>query len=190
MCREAATQSWGELSRLQEVFGFLMAGILVAIPVPVILVRVTVQPRKVLWLNVRQHLLFTDRLKTLYTTSNKTVSFNFAEALELPESVDKLRELAITHQANVAAILAEEEENIRGDFIGYHVLVYLFNSDPDKWLKWLREKGSDIQLLKDVPFIMWLKGELEKDPSFMDHIHHAVENSDEVWPSAKPSKEA
>lgn len=149
-----------------------------AMPVPVILVRVVVQSKQVLWLNVRQHLLFTERLHVLDTTDNKTISFSFADALELPADLDELRALAFDHQLSVTTMLAQEEQRIQSDFISYHILVLLFDSDPDKWLEWVREQGTDEQLAEAAPFLLSLKQQMAEDPTLIERIIYAVKQGD------------
>ena len=137
----------------------------VSLPVPVIIVRVSDDRAKVAWLDVRHHLQEIDKLEGIYITTRKTTSFNFANANELQATCGELRQIAIDHQNAVASMREEDERRLGADFMGYFILVKLFESDVDKWMQWLRNKGSGIdQIVHDYPFAVWLKSQLKEDP--------------------------
>ena len=73
-----------------------------ALPVPVIIVRVTENPDSVLWLDVRQYLVEKGRLEAIYSTKQQSILFNFSNANTLPANEEKLEEIALTHQSDVA----------------------------------------------------------------------------------------
>ncbi len=62
------------------------------------------------------------------------------------------------------------------DFTGYHILIHVFDGDPDKMLKFLREKGSEEQL-NDIPFVLWVKSQIVEDPDVINRIRIMVEES-------------
>lgn len=142
----------------------------VNLPVPVVLVRVTSNPYKVLWLPVRDYLLKKELLDSIFTTSKKTIFFNFKNSLSLPENVEEMEKLGLNYQAKVFHMLQEEEEMLKADFMGYIILVQLFDGDPDALIKYLREKGSLNQLKSDLSFAIWVKEQSEQDPTFLDRV--------------------
>ena len=144
-----------------------------ALPVPVILVRVV--GRDVRWIDVRHYLLMRDRLDQLYRTSKRTVHFTFRGAPSLPGDAGLLERLALDHQLDVGVMRQAEVDRVKGDYVGFILLVTMFNNDPDEWLKWLREKGSLRQLEDDLPFVAWVKREAEQDPEFLQRVKAMVE---------------
>ena len=72
--------------------------------------------------------------------------------------------------------MEEKEGTLKADFIGYHVLIHVFDGDPDKMLKFIRKKGSEDQL-KDIPFVLWVKSQLFEDPGLIDRIRAMVKES-------------
>jgi hypothetical protein len=66
------------------------------------------------------------------------------------------------------------EGNAADQFVGYAVLVKVFDGNPDTWIQWLREKGGTDQLLHDLPFAFWVKEQAETDPDFMNRVRWLV----------------
>jgi hypothetical protein len=147
------------------------------LPLPVIIVRVTENPLGVLWLDVRQHLKETERYDGLFPTKQATLCFNFASANTLPATQDDLRKLATGHQDDVAGMREGQDQQIAGDFIGYHVLIRVFDGDADRWMNWLRTKGSDDQIIHDYPIAAWVKSQQQQDPDFVAKLRRLVENT-------------
>jgi hypothetical protein len=145
-----------------------------SLPVPVILVHVDVGSEIVWWVDVHDYLLEQDQLETIYLTKKKTIRFKFEGANRLPDSIDKLVTLAREHQEQVRELRAEAVAQLKADFVGYCALVELFDADPDKYIGWLREKGSLEQLLYDLPFVAWVKQQAEEDPTFLARIRDLV----------------
>ena len=70
-----------------------------------------------------------------------------------------------------------EEEMVVADFIGYHIFIHLFNGDIDAWEKYLRDNGGVEQLLKDYPFVIWLKQQLQEDKDLTNRIKNLVRDT-------------
>ena len=149
----------------------------ISLPVPVIIVRVFDDPPKVLWLDVRQHLQDTGRLDGIFSTKQATISFNFAGAHVLAKSVDTLRDEALCHREAVLGMRDENDGMLVGDFVGYHILIHLFDGNIGRWKKWLREKGGDEQLVHDYPFAVWVESQLADDPDLLNRIKAMVQES-------------
>jgi Domain of unknown function (DUF4365) len=141
-----------------------------AIPVPVILVRVIGSPKKVLWLDVRDYLRATRKLKSIYTTEQKTITFNFANSQLLSNSATELNNLALSHQFAIEQWRRHLDIKPIADWVGLVLLFGSYDGDPNKWLKWMREHGSDEQIANDYAFVLWLKEESDKDPSFIPRL--------------------
>lgn len=69
----------------------------------------------------------------------------------------------------------QELQQAAVDFMGYNILFTLFDGDPDKWIQSLRERGSEEQLLHDLPFAFWVKHQIEKDPDLPNRVRQMLE---------------
>lgn len=146
-----------------------------ALPVPVIIVRVTENPDSVLWLDVRQYLVEKGRLEAIYSTKQQSILFNFSNANTLPANEEKLEEIALTHQSDVADMRGGADDVVI-QFTSYIILTKVFDGDIDACLRWLRESGSNNQLIEDFPFFVWVKEQSERDPDLLNRIRKMVEN--------------
>ena len=89
---------------------------------------------------------------------------------------------------------SENGSEVVGDFVGYLVLVKLFDGDADRWLHWLRTEGSDSQIISDYPFAVWVKSEMKADPDLIHRVRTMVEEFEHEAPaeyltSGKPKTE-
>lgn len=144
------------------------------LPVPVIIVLVTLEPPIVKWLDVRLYLNMDGRLDTIYSTKQKTLAFNFSDANLLPDSFRELKNLAEWHQEDVSTKREEVERKAGGHFVGFRIAKVLFNGKPEEWLKYLREQASDEQVADDFPFVFWLKKMTDEDPDFIERINRQL----------------
>jgi len=62
--------------------------------------------------------------------------------------------------------------SVVAEFLRYHVLVRVFDGDPDAWLSQLRERGGDGG---DVRFVRWIRSRLRQDPTLLASIRKMVE---------------
>jgi hypothetical protein len=60
------------------------------------------------------------------------------------------------------------------NFARVHILVTLFDGDPDKWLDFIRRDGTADEREFDLPFIEKLKARLADDPNLLGAMRHAV----------------
>ena len=56
------------------------------------------------------------------------------------------------------------------EFLRFHVLVRVFDGDPDAWLAKLREDDS-----ADVRFLRWIRSRLRQDPALIAEIRRMVD---------------
>lgn len=145
-----------------------------ALPIPTIIVRVIDNPKQVLWIDVRKYLLEAELLDTLYSTRKKTIYFNFKNAYDFPQTIKELEELIAEHQIAVSNFRTDTEDRMKGDFCGFFILAHLFENNPDKMIKWIRENGSYDQLINDLPFAIWVKRQSEEDSDLLNRIYSMV----------------
>jgi len=145
-----------------------------ALPLPTIIVRIIDKPKEVLWINVRRYLLEAGLLDILYSTQKKTIQFNFKNAYDLPQTIKELEELITENQININNFKSDIEAKEMGDFFGFIALVHVYENDPDKMIKWIRENGSHDQLIDDINFAIWVKRQSEEDPDLLNRIYSMV----------------
>jgi len=66
-------------------------------------------------------------------------------------------------------------------FLRFHVLVRVFDGDPDAWLAQLREHEPDGP---DVRFVRWIRSRLRKDPGLLAEIRRMVDETP-FWQAAE-----
>jgi len=57
--------------------------------------------------------------------------------------------------------------HVVANFARAHILVALFDGDPDKWIDFLRSEGTPDELENDLPFALGVKRRLIREP---DHV--------------------
>ncbi|HKR64232.1 MAG TPA: hypothetical protein VJZ00_10925 [Thermoanaerobaculia bacterium] len=65
-----------------------------------------------------------------------------------------------------------QDASVVAEFLRYHVLVRVFDGDPDAWLATLRERGGDDG---DVRFVRRLRSRLRRDPALIVSIRRMVD---------------
>lgn len=145
-----------------------------ALPLPTIIVRIINNPKEVLWINVRKYLLEAGLIDILYSTPKKKIRFTFKDAHNLPQTIKELEELITENQNMINYFKSDIEAQEKADFIGFIALVHVYENDPDKMIKWLRENGSNDQLIDDLPFAIWVKRQSEEDPDLLNRIYSMV----------------
>jgi len=68
--------------------------------------------------------------------------------------------------------IPQGEISVVAQFIRYHVLVRVFDGDPDAWLAELEEHGGDEA---DVRFARWIRSRLRQDPTLLPSIRRMVD---------------
>lgn len=60
------------------------------------------------------------------------------------------------------------------NFARVHILIALFDGDPDKWLEFIATDGTPEEREYDVPFILRIKDRLDSEPHLIDDMRHLV----------------
>lgn len=60
------------------------------------------------------------------------------------------------------------------NFARVHILVALFDGNPDKWLEFIATEGTPEEREHDIPFIERIKERLESEPHLIDDMRHLV----------------
>ena len=74
-------------------------------------------------------------------------------------------------RTNVVKMPAADSSVIT-EFLRFHVLVRVFDGDPDAWLAKLREREDDNA---DVRFVRWIRSRLPQDPALLSEIRRMVD---------------
>lgn len=67
------------------------------------------------------------------------------------------------------------------DFLRYHVLVRVYDGDPDAWLAQLKVRGDD---RGDERFVRWIRSRLRQDPALLTSIREMVDATP-FWRAAR-----
>jgi hypothetical protein len=60
------------------------------------------------------------------------------------------------------------------NFARAHILISLFDGDPDKWLEFIQRDGTDEERANEIPFVMELRRRAANDPKFIERLRDAV----------------
>lgn len=82
--------------------------------------------------------------------------------------------------SNLYVLPASDGSTVR-DFLRYHVLVRVYDGDPDAWLAQLRERGDD---RGDERFVRWIRSRLRQDPALLSSIRQMVDATP-FWRAAR-----
>jgi len=53
------------------------------------------------------------------------------------------------------------------DVVRWELLFTVFDGNPEKWHQYLEHQGSVEQRRVDLPFVLWLRRALDRDPDFL-----------------------
>ena len=60
------------------------------------------------------------------------------------------------------------------DFARLHMLVSLFDGDPDKWIRFIERNGTPSERQQDLPFARSLQARVHGDPKLGDDLRRVV----------------
>lgn len=60
------------------------------------------------------------------------------------------------------------------NFARAHILVTLFDGEPEKWLDFIHRFGTDEERRDDVPFLEMLKARIESEPELLAELRRVV----------------
>lgn len=60
------------------------------------------------------------------------------------------------------------------NFARIHMLLSLFDGDPEKWIDFLESHGSEEERRNDLPFAEELKLRIAEDPRHLDRLRQVV----------------
>ena len=109
-----------------------------------------------------------ERLRVIEVTSSDAQSQHTTTILT--ERVERAR------RTNVVT-MPVGDSSIVADFLRYHVLVRVFDGDPEAWLEELRRRSQDDINGGDVRFIRWIRARLRTDPMLLTAIRRMVDSN-------------
>jgi hypothetical protein len=146
-------------------------------PLPVILFVIDISQRVIYWLDVKDYIKQTSSKTDSKLRSQKTLNLIIPKSNILPDTLQDIVGIVLSHKEMIADFQKQEENGVIADFIGYHILVQLFDGDLDAYETYLREKGSDRQIIEDFPFLVWLKERVKEDSDLMNRIKRMVDET-------------
>ncbi len=60
------------------------------------------------------------------------------------------------------------------NFARVHILISLFDGDPDKWRQFILRDGTDEEREHDLPFLVRIKERIEADPALIPKMRRLV----------------
>ena len=60
------------------------------------------------------------------------------------------------------------------NFARAHILISLFDGDPDKWLQFILRDGSEDERTNDVPFLHEVRRRAAEDPAYVSRLREAI----------------
>jgi hypothetical protein len=60
------------------------------------------------------------------------------------------------------------------NFARAHILISLFDGDPEKWLQFILRDGSDDERTNDVPFLQEVRRRAAEDPAYLPRLREAI----------------
>ncbi|MGZ7079783.1 MAG: hypothetical protein ACXVJT_10250 [Thermoanaerobaculia bacterium] len=67
-----------------------------------------------------------------------------------------------------------QTSSLVANFARVHILVSLFDGDPDKWINFIVRQGTVIERDTDLPFIEALRRRLRTEPLLVDELRRIV----------------
>lgn len=60
------------------------------------------------------------------------------------------------------------------NFARVHILVSLFDGDPEKWIRFILRSGTAVERAHDLPFVEALKRRIDREPLLIEHLRKIV----------------
>lgn len=76
-------------------------------------------------------------------------------------------------EAEAGAVVSQSSPFVE-DFARLHILVSLFDGDPDKWIRFIESNGTNGERRHDLPFVESLKSKLQSQPRLLDDARRVV----------------
>jgi len=70
--------------------------------------------------------------------------------------------------------------HVVANFARAHILIALFDGDPDKWIDFLKTEGTSDEVANDLPFAMSVKRRLADDPQHVERLRNMVREFSEL----------
>lgn len=67
------------------------------------------------------------------------------------------------------------------NFARVHMLVSFFDGDPAKWLELIETSGTLDERVNDLPFVLAMQDELERDPGKLETMRRLVQDVSELF---------
>jgi hypothetical protein len=67
-----------------------------------------------------------------------------------------------------------QQSALVNNFAQAHILVSLFDGDPDKWIGFIQSNGTLAERKNDLPFVRALKARLRNEPLLMKDLRRIV----------------
>jgi hypothetical protein len=76
-------------------------------------------------------------------------------------------------EAEAGAVVSQSSPFVE-DFARLHILVSLFDGEPDKWIRFLERNGTNGERQRDLPFVESLKKRMTAEPLLLEDVRRVV----------------
>lgn len=101
----------------------------------------------------------------------RSIAHRIEETTHITEVFTRATRKRVARDTNVVP-MPLGDGSVVAEFLRFHVLVRVYDGDPDAWLAQLRERGDDSA---DVRFVRWIRSRLRQDPSLLGEIRRMVD---------------
>ncbi|HUR79359.1 MAG TPA: hypothetical protein VM733_01240 [Thermoanaerobaculia bacterium] len=115
------------------------------------------------------------------TSSHTRIERNGDDVLHIVEVRTRAVSRARAETAANVVHMPTGDDSVVAEFIRYHVLIRVFNGDPDAWLAHLRTSGDPGG---DLRFARWIRSRLRQDPALILSIR-AMVDATPFWRAAE-----
>ncbi|HEV7920275.1 MAG TPA: hypothetical protein VGR02_05735 [Thermoanaerobaculia bacterium] len=71
------------------------------------------------------------------------------------------------------------------NFARVHILISIFNGDPDRWLKFIMTEGTSEEREHDLPFVVDLRQRLSAEPFLIEDMRRIVRDFSAMFAQAE-----
>lgn len=101
----------------------------------------------------------------------RSIAHRIEETTHITEVFTRTARKRVARDTNVVP-MPLGDGSVVAEFLRFHVLVRVYDGDPDAWLAQLLERGDDSA---DVRFVRWIRSRLRQDPSLLGEIRRMVD---------------
>jgi len=148
-------------------------------PIPIFIARVTPKKRKFKILDVKEYAKIIDFDNTYRTSKRVTMPIDFSNAISTIEWHEYVKFIAGQNHRSSLDMPKYTLHNPLLQEVSMQRLFRQHGGDINRMLRWYREETPDDQLAYEFSHVVFLKEQIESDPSFLSRLHDYVYSWDQ-----------